>query len=282
MTRKQKATSRGKPTIIRLPVLLGIKNERPSALKRSPREVVIVAGYSWSTDRLLSSPRAIRALPEQPDGVPMSGTVLGVRSRKAPAKPRVAEIVQLILDRSASKDAGNVKGRNGAVTGAELSVRRNFRRLTAEPPHQLLESIVSKLLIADIAVFDLTDYESDKFSFGCQRSCTNQNVLLELGCALGLNAGRSEGNRRLMPVFIIVHESSSKTTPSDLGGICVHRYKLWRDSTASRDQCGQLCVEFPETLRRPLRDAIRAAQERIATSRNRIQNRSKSNPRINR
>jgi Predicted nucleotide-binding protein containing TIR-like domain len=139
-----------------------------------------------------------------------------------------------------------------------LNYRHDLRRLTAEPPGQLLESIASKMAECDLFIFDLTDYRL----LAEERSgsvALNQNVLLEVGIAFGMNIARRRQKLSPIPVVLVQLDHKDVRQPSDLEGISVFRYRLRHPAIGSDSGPSRFVLEYPCALRNTLREAIRAA-----------------------
>lgn len=267
-SRRNQRTTRA-ARCINLEQLLGFSGIRSLAMNRSQGQVLIGAGYAWRVDSQIP-PACLTFCRREPEpGFCFDPTALHAHGALAPGSiretrnlkdRRVAEILQRIIDGSlpSTKSAGQRLADDESVAehGKRIQVKAKIRRLTAEPPQQILESIVSKMLICDILMFDLTDY--GRFLRGLSQEVTpNSNVLLEIGVAMGINVARREQGLPVTPVFLVQLDHDDCKTPSDLNGLCVHRYRL-RDQPSQRAG-QQFVVEFPCVLQSTLREAIRAA-----------------------
>jgi len=139
-----------------------------------------------------------------------------------------------------------------------LEYRHDFRRLTAEPPGQLLESIASKMAECDLFIFDLTDY-GRLAEQRTGRVAPNSNVLLEVGIAFGMNITLRHLKLPPIPVILVQLDHKDVRQPSDLAGISVFRYRLRYPTVGSESGCDRFVLEYPCALRNTLREAIRAA-----------------------
>ena len=255
--------------------LLGFSGIKQTALIPRKRGIFIGVGYAWGVDARVPcaclSPRASEPQPGYLfDSSSVTSSVPSSRGRQSKVarshRHRVAEILQRIVDSSQprkTKSATEV-GDDESVGERGESLKRfpepKLRRLTAEPPSQLLESIVAKIVLCDILIFDLTDY--GKFHRGeISETSPNSNVLLEIGIAMGMNLVRYRHRLPQIPVLLVQLDHEGCRTPSDLHGLCVHRYRL-RDQPSSRASAGQsFVVEFPYALQTTLREAVRIANE---------------------
>ena len=252
--------------------MLGFHGVRPVATFASSRDVRIGVGYSWQVDEGVPSwclrPPADVARPgyylvlkgARPSGAARPS---GTRDRRDfRPRPRVAEILQQLVETSRPTKVSSAEVESSDQTPDErgaklLEYRHDFRRLTAEPPGQLLESIASKMAECDLFIFDLTDYGR----FAEQRTgrvAPNSNVLLEVGIAFGMNITLRRLKLPPIPV-ILVQLDQYVRQPSDLAGISVFRYRLRYPTVGSESGCGGFVLEYPCALRNALREAIRAA-----------------------
>jgi len=253
--------------------MLGFHGVRPVATFASSRDVRIGVGYSWQVDEGVPScclkPHADVARPgyqlvSSRASASAAAKSSGNRRRGVlQPRPRVAEILQRLVETSRPTKVSLGKTESSDQTPRELGKRlsnyhHDFRRLTAEPPGQLLESIASKMAECDLFIFDLTDYrllaETQSGSVAL-----NQNVLLEVGIAFGMNIARRRQKLPPIPVVLVQLDHKDVRQPSDLAGVSVFRYRLRHPMFRSESGCGGFVLEYPCALRNTLREAIRAA-----------------------